>query len=239
MAVKLVTVKFSGGSIVPRTHGQSPTEYPWRMSENTEGLGYQNASRPGVAGQSPSTSRHGGTGSVIGPTLVVRGEITAEEDLLIRGRVEGTIDHNQTLKVHSEGSVEAVVRAKEIHVEGRVEGDLFGTQRVTVLETGKVQGNVVAPRVGVMEGAHFKGMVDMDSDTAAIERRFQEQTKSAGSKIPKSSEDETEALKGKGASKGSRRAGKAIAAADPEPEDAAAEGAAADTQDSEQESSAS
>lgn len=113
--------------------------------------------------------------SVIGPTLVVRGEITADEDLLVRGRVEGTISHNQTLTVHQQGTVVAAVKAKEIHVEGSVEGDLFGTQRVKVCETGKVTGNVVAPRVAVMDGARLKGMVDMDSDASAIERRFADQ----------------------------------------------------------------
>ena len=130
-----------------------------------------------------------GSASVIGPTLVVRGEITAEEDLLIRGRVEGTISHNQTLTVHREGTVVAAVRAKEIHVEGSVEGDLFGTQRVKVCETGKVTGNVVAPRVAVMDGAHLKGMVDMDSDSAAIERRFLEQVKQPVSNAGGASQD--------------------------------------------------
>ncbi len=187
------------------------------MSENSEGLDYQSTPRPGAAGLSSGLASSPGKGSVIGPTLVVKGQITAEEDLLIRGRVEGTIDHNQTLKVHQEGTVEAVVRAKEIHVEGSVEGDLFGTQRVTVLETGKVQGNVVAPRVGVMEGAHFKGMVDMDSDTAAIERRYQEQTKASASKPPKAAEKtgagEEDDSKAKGAGK-RRGNAKAAAAAD-------------------------
>ena len=129
-----------------------------------------------VAGNRAHSAVSNSTGqSVIGPTLVVRGEITADEDLLVRGRVEGTISHNQTLTVHQQGTVVAAVRAKEIHVEGSVEGDLFGTQRVKVCETGKVTGNVVAPRVAVMDGARLKGMVDMDSDASAIERRFAEQ----------------------------------------------------------------
>lgn len=116
--------------------------------------------------------------SVIGPTLVIKGEVTAEEDLLIMGRVEGKIDHNQTLTIHAEGSVKAAVKAKEIQVDGSVEGNMYGTQRVKICETGQVVGNVYAPRVGLMEGATFKGMVDMDSDAAAVESRFAEQTSS-------------------------------------------------------------
>lgn len=151
------------------------------MSEHTDSLEYSNTTRPADSyGQSVENSATSSTTSVIGPTLVVRGEVTAKEDLLIRGRVEGRIDHNQTLTVHAEGTVEAVVKAKEIHIEGTVKGDLFGTERVKVCETGKVIGNVCAPRVGVMEGAAFKGMVDMDSDAAAIERRYAEQLEKAG-----------------------------------------------------------
>ena len=114
--------------------------------------------------------------SVIGPSLVIKGEVSAEEDLLIMGRVEGKIDHNQRLTIHTEGSVKATIKAKEIQIEGTVEGDIYGTERVTICETGRVVGNVYAPRVGLTEGAAFKGMVDMDSDAAAIESRYAEQT---------------------------------------------------------------
>lgn len=181
------------------------------MSENTNDLTGASASSADASATIRSAAQTAGTTSVIGPTLVVRGEVTAEEDLLVRGKVEGTIDHNQKLTVHQEGTVVAVVRAKEIHVEGTVEGDLFGTERVTVHETGKVVGNVVAPRVGVMEGAHFKGMVDMDSDTAAIERRFQDQTQKSPAKSGQANSGHNEKSGGK---QNNRRSGMKAAAED-------------------------
>jgi cytoskeletal protein CcmA (bactofilin family) len=122
---------------------------------------------------SPSTA----TGpSLIGPTVVIRGEVVAEEDLLVRGRIEGFIDHSATVTVHAEGTVAAEVKAQEVLVEGTVDGNVYGTRRVKIAESGKVNGNVYAPRVGVLEGASFKGAIDMDSDVEAIERRFREQT---------------------------------------------------------------
>lgn len=124
---------------------------------------------------SSSASSSGGQ-SLIGPTVVIRGEVTAEEDLLIRGRVEGFIDHSATVTVHAQGTVAAEVKAREVLVEGTVDGNVYGTARVQIAETGNVNGNVYAPRVGVLEGAAFKGAIDMDSDVAAIERRFREQT---------------------------------------------------------------
>jgi len=198
------------------------------MSESTENLSGQGGS-VALAGAGIRTGASQSTGqSVIGPTLVVRGEITAEEDLLIRGRVEGSISHNQTLTVHQEGTVVAAVRAKEIHIEGSVEGDLFGTQRVKVCETGKVTGNVVAPRVAVMDGAHLKGMVDMDSDSAAIERRFLEQVKQpTGSAAGRQAADQSSKASGKS----SERRGAAKTDAKTDKPDEQTSATAADNQD--------
>ena len=102
--------------------------------------------------------------SVLGPTLVFKGELSAEEDLLIQGRVEGSIQHNQSLTVGKEGSVKANIKAQYITVEGTVEGDLFGTKAVLVREGGDVRGNIFSPTVSLVEGARFNGSVDMDVD---------------------------------------------------------------------------
>ncbi len=114
--------------------------------------------------------------SMIGPTVVIRGEVVAEEDLLVKGRVEGFIDHSATVTVHAEGTVAAEIKAQEVLVEGTVDGNVYGTRRVQIAESGRVNGNVYAPRVSVLEGASFKGAIDMDPDVDAIERRFREQT---------------------------------------------------------------
>lgn len=105
--------------------------------------------------------------SVLGPTLVFKGELSAGEDLLIQGRIEGTIKHNErNLTVGPQGTVKANIRAKNIIVEGTVRGDMFGAETVTIRETANVRGNIVSPRVGLRQGAKFKGKIDMDSDPA-------------------------------------------------------------------------
>jgi cytoskeletal protein CcmA (bactofilin family) len=144
------------------------------MSETTDVQtgGSQRGWQPGLDSK-PTTS----TGqSLIGPTVVIKGELVADEDLLVRGRVEGFINHSATVTIHAEGTVAAEVKAQEVLVEGTVDGNVYGTHRVQIAETGKVNGNVYAPRVGVLEGASFKGAIDMDADVEAIERRFCEQT---------------------------------------------------------------
>lgn len=100
--------------------------------------------------------------SVLGPTLKFKGQLSADEDLLLRGRVEGRIDHKASLRIGNEGSVKGNVTARKIAVEGSVEGDIHGGDSVTVKASATVIGNIYAPAVSLIEGAHFKGTIDMD-----------------------------------------------------------------------------
>ena len=105
--------------------------------------------------------------SVLGPTLYFKGDLSAEEDLLIQGRVEGSITHTQRLTVGVQGTVKANIRAQLIVVEGTVEGDLQADKAIFVKETAKVVGNIYAPVVSILEGASFSGNIDMDGKKAA------------------------------------------------------------------------
>jgi cytoskeletal protein CcmA (bactofilin family) len=105
--------------------------------------------------------------SILGPTLYFKGELTAEEDILIQGRVEGSITHTQRLTVGPQGTVKANIKAQLIIVEGTVEGDLQAEKSVFVKESAKVCGNIFAPTVSITEGANFSGSIDMDGKKAA------------------------------------------------------------------------
>ena len=104
---------------------------------------------------------------VLGKTLLFRGELTAEEDVVLQGRVEGSIRHARNLIIGTDGSVLGDVYASHLTVEGLVEGDLHCTEAVIVRATAQVRGNIFAPRVGIMEGATFNGRVEMDPGAAA------------------------------------------------------------------------
>lgn len=99
--------------------------------------------------------------SVLGPTLKFKGELTAEEDLLIQGSIEGSIKHSSSLTIGESGHVKADVSAAYVAVEGNVEGDIHGSQSVTVRETADISGNISSPTVSLLEGATFNGNIDM------------------------------------------------------------------------------
>jgi cytoskeletal protein CcmA (bactofilin family) len=108
--------------------------------------------------------------SILGPTLYFKGDLSADEDLLIQGRVEGSITHTQRLTVGAQGTVKANIRAQVIIVEGTVEGDLRAEKSIVVKETAKICGNISAPSISVLEGARFKGSIDMDGNNATPAR---------------------------------------------------------------------
>ena len=114
----------------------------------------------------PATGTPSSTGkpqALIGSKLRIKGELYGEEDILIQGRVEGTIEvKDNNLTVGADGRVEGDSQATQIIVEGEVLGDLSGEEKVVIRATSNVRGNIVAPRVSLEEGAKFKGMIDME-----------------------------------------------------------------------------
>jgi cytoskeletal protein CcmA (bactofilin family) len=104
----------------------------------------------------------------IGKSIVIRGELTGNEDLTIEGTVEGKIDlldHN--LIIGPSGRIKAEVGAKKIIVEGEVNGNINAGEKVELCSTGRVKGDIIAPRVVIADGAHFKGMVNMGTSQKA------------------------------------------------------------------------
>jgi cytoskeletal protein CcmA (bactofilin family) len=118
--------------------------------------------------QAPAAAAVPGKVSVLGKTLVFKGELSADEDIILQGRVEGSIHHTQSVTVGIDGVVIGDTHARSIVVEGTVEGDLHGVVSVLIAASATVRGNISAPRVGIMEGANFNGSVDMHSAVAAV-----------------------------------------------------------------------
>ena len=111
-----------------------------------------------------NTSNYNGS-SVLGPTLSFKGELRADEDLLIRGKIEGTIQHSSNLKIGKEGKIKAKVDAEYIEVHGEVKGDLSARKSVVVKDSANITGNIYSPSVSLYEGAKFNGNIDMSGKT--------------------------------------------------------------------------
>jgi len=136
--------------------------------------------------------------AVLGPTLRFKGELSAEEDFILQGRIEGSINHTQSVTIGTDGAVVGNIYARVVVIDGTVEGDLHGVESVTVHETGRVAGNIFAPRVGLLDGAVFNGRIDMSGTTASqsaantVKKRVESPTITPGQ--PLSAEDTEKVL---------------------------------------------
>ena len=130
------------------------------------------ASRPQTPSESQKTPRGGGeTMANIGKSISIKGDLTGNEDIVIEGTVEGKIDlPNNQLTVGANGTVRAEITAKGIVVIGRVSGNVHGTERVEVQATGVVEGDVMAPKLVVAEGAIVNGSIKMGTQSGASAR---------------------------------------------------------------------
>ena len=120
-----------------------------------------------------------GESATIGRSITIRGDVTGDEDLYIQGRIEGTVDlkqHNVT--VGPEGRVKANIKARMVTIEGEVDGDVRGQEQVALRSASKVNGDIVAPRVVLEDGATFLGSIDM-SGKAPSEHKHEPKPKLA------------------------------------------------------------
>ena len=100
---------------------------------------------------------------MIGQSIIIKGTITGNDDLIVEGTVEGSISlPDNDLTIGESGKVTADLSAKNVKVEGQVIGDISSSEKVVVSKTGRIRGNIVAPRVTLEDGAKFKGSIDMD-----------------------------------------------------------------------------
>lgn len=126
------------------------------------------AVKPGVPTDGPRAEAPGNSGSdmvnpgTIGKSVVIKGELSASEDLTIEGQVEGKVELKQNiLTIGANGKIKASVFAKAVIVQGEVHGNITATEKVEIRDAGSVDGDLASPRVAIADGAHFRGSIDM------------------------------------------------------------------------------
>jgi len=106
--------------------------------------------------------------ATIGKSVVVKGELSGSEDLVVDGEVEGSISlRGQSLTVGPNGRVRANIEARNVILHGRVNGNIQATDRVELRKTAALSGDISTARISIEDGAFFKGMIDIQKPEAA------------------------------------------------------------------------
>ncbi len=108
--------------------------------------------------------------TIIGESILINGSLNGDEDLTVRGRVEGTLTLTKTLVVEPTGIVKAEVQVRNCIIAGVVVGNVTASESMEITKEGRMVGDINAPRVIIVDGASFRGRVDMGEVDLAGER---------------------------------------------------------------------
>jgi cytoskeletal protein CcmA (bactofilin family) len=96
-----------------------------------------------------------------GSSIVIKGELTAHEDIVLSGRLEGSITViGHCVTVNAGAELVADIHARVVVVSGQVLGTLRGDERIELLRTADVDGELSAPVVRLDDGAVFRGKAE-------------------------------------------------------------------------------
>ncbi len=115
-----------------------------------------------AAGNRPAAPTSRAT-ACLGATIVVKGEISSEEDLQIDGKVEGPILlRGNRLTVGRTAHLNSEITAREVIVYGTATGNLHARDRVEIKKDGQVIGDITTTRISIEDGAYFKGRIEIE-----------------------------------------------------------------------------
>jgi cytoskeletal protein CcmA (bactofilin family) len=96
----------------------------------------------------------------VGKSVVFKGDLVSSEDMAIDGRVEGTIEvRGHTLTIGPDADIRATIVASTVTIHGAVSGKITADEKVDIRPSGSVEGDIIAPRLAMADGAILRGRV--------------------------------------------------------------------------------
>ena len=138
-------------------HGPGPREITPLMQTAQQEEPGENLLRETIPPPPAGRSR-----TILGQAVVVKGDLSGKEDLLIEGQCEGTLDFpDHCLTIGPQGKVKSEIRARQVVIHGTVNGKISAGDRVEIRKTGTVVGDIVSATVAIEDGAFFKGSIEI------------------------------------------------------------------------------
>ena len=103
------------------------------------------------------------TTTAIGPTIVIKGKLRSDEDLIVRGRIDAEISSSKALLIENSGIIKANIKVKSARISGVVVGNVTAEERVEIAPDGRMVGDLTAPKIILNDGAAFRGRIDMQT----------------------------------------------------------------------------
>jgi cytoskeletal protein CcmA (bactofilin family) len=100
--------------------------------------------------------------TVIGKSVIIRGDLSGNEDLYLDGDIEGTITLTESrLTIGPNARVRADIIVRDVVVFGLLTGNVQATGRVDLRQSATVNGDILAGRLSIEESAILKGRIEL------------------------------------------------------------------------------
>ena len=144
---------------------------------------------PGTPVNAPAGIRPGSpvsrTLALVGASIVIKGEISSEEDLQIDGKVEGPISlRGHRLTVGRTAQLNSEISAREVIVYGNASGNLRARDRVEIKKDGRVIGDIATSRISIEDGAYFKGHIEIEQVQSPLPAGRETQKETQEAQVP-------------------------------------------------------
>lgn len=107
--------------------------------------------------------------TIIGKSVMIRGDISGSEDLYLDGEVQGSVTlSGNRLTVGPNAHVLADVEVRDITIFGHIEGNIHASGRVDLRQTAVVHGDIYTTRLSIEEKATISGRVDVGATGTTI-----------------------------------------------------------------------
>jgi cytoskeletal protein CcmA (bactofilin family) len=121
-----------------------------------------------AANRSARARRGNGQASIIGPDLVITGNLHSEGQVDIEGEVQGDVEARRIV-VGERAQVVGALIADEVVVRGGVQGQIRGNS-VTFQATSRVEGDIFHKSLLIEQGALFEGRSRRSNDPLSVGR---------------------------------------------------------------------
>jgi cytoskeletal protein CcmA (bactofilin family) len=101
--------------------------------------------------------------SIIASDMTVIGDLETEGVVRVEGRVRGTVRVGSQVLVSEGAVIEGDLHTQEAVIAGQVTGGIHARERVELQATAMVAGDILTPRISIVEGARVTGEVKMDT----------------------------------------------------------------------------
>jgi cytoskeletal protein CcmA (bactofilin family) len=114
--------------------------------------------------------------TLIGENITIEGTVHAKEDIIMEGRIKGTIEaKSHRITIGPKGHVEADVDAEDVVISGKMTGNIVAHNKVQITRDADFTGSIMAKRIAIEDGAYIKATIELEKQ--------EQQTAKAGEAI--------------------------------------------------------